>query len=320
MLPYYDCPSVLQTKSPLVGCRTLVVGVGGVNIAELFGVLCYLEKYSLLPTFNRLIGSSSSSFVCLALLLCQAKRKSFREYVYSLFALVRDRPFFDQFNSPVLWYWKGICAKGIRTRIIEHLYDYFQLDRSTTFKQLYYDTDVLYVTNGLCLTEKENYYFSRFTTPDIVIYDCLLTVTSVLPFSPSSSLIFPDGKEKRIYDPGCGPRFCPGCFLPSSSLYSLMNDRYFVGKEFGYKPSKQEEILAIVLLPSLAEDVGKFPFVKKLIHYTTEKCWYDQRNLFPNIKTILIPHERFPYPSATILEKSFLLGQSCVRDLLISLS
>ncbi len=182
--------------------------------------------------------------------------------------------------------------------------------------QLYQETGTLFVTNGLCLDEKENYYFCHLTTPDMNIRSCLMTITSVVPFCASDELLFPDGKMRRIYDAGCGPRFCPGCFLPPPHLYSLQNNPFIkVDHSVDCISSKEENTLAIILLPSMSSEASSFS--QKLVHYTLEKCWYDQKDLYPKMKTVIITHNRFPYPSEDVLSQSYLVGQKCVRKLLM---
>lgn len=155
---------------------TLVISGGGMKSLATIGSLGVLENLGVLKNITKYAGSSAGSVICV-LLAMNLTPEEIRNTVFSQgIGLSNDSPWMVPYN---LLFGYGLHSASKLIKYIENLFEIHNFSKNTTFKDLYEKTNKTVVITGTSLNERDTYFFSHTTFPDMKLTDALRISTSI---------------------------------------------------------------------------------------------------------------------------------------------
>ena len=158
---------------------TLILSGGGVNGIAHIGALKALEEKNILKNIKNFAGSSIGGMIATLFVIGYTP-----DEMYSFIELfdtkkmrsINPNGFFDKFG----------LDEGIKfTIILEKLFEAKNMPLNTTFKQLFQITNIKLIITTVCLNDKQVYYLSHTSFPDMpVILGVRMTTSFPFWFVP----------------------------------------------------------------------------------------------------------------------------------------
>jgi len=175
-------------KSTIINCKLYDINSicfegGGIRSIAYLGAIKCLEDFNILQNIKNFIGSSSGALTATILsvgytfdeLFDITYNKNFSEFIQvnSLIGIVK--------NLIKLYKYSGYyCNFNIRT-YVEQLINTKLGCKDITFKQLYDKTGNNLIITGTCIEKQCTEYFSKDTTPDMIV-SLALQISTCIPF------------------------------------------------------------------------------------------------------------------------------------------
>lgn len=155
---------------------TLVISGGGMKSLATIGSLKYLDKIGVLKNIKKYAGSSAGSVICVLLAMDFAPDEIRNTIFRKGISLVNDNPFMIPYNLLINY---GLHSASKLMKYIEELFETRKFSKSITFKELYDITDKTVVITGTSLNDRDTFFFSHITFPDMKVTDALRISTSI---------------------------------------------------------------------------------------------------------------------------------------------
>lgn len=189
---------------------TLVISGGGMKSLATIGSLDFLNNAGILKKIKRYAGSSAGSVICV-LLAMRFSPQEIRDTVFRKgMRLVNDNPLIVPYNILSNY---GLHSASKLMKYIEDLFESRGFSRNTTLKDLYDKTNKTVVITGTSINDRDTYFFSHLTFPDMKITDALRISTSIPLYFTSVKYSIKDKDDVRYH------RFVDGGVLNNFPLY-----------------------------------------------------------------------------------------------------
>jgi predicted acylesterase/phospholipase RssA len=180
---------ILDRDSPKVMDTLILSGGGMKGMAEL-GALHHMESLGILQNITTIAGSSAGSTIGLLLII------GYRPVEIYHFFMNADLKKFTNINAYNLFNKLGLDDGKRFIFVMKKFFRAKGVDPNIKFKQLYRKTKKILIVTGACVNDKNTYYFSHETEPNMRVMDALrISVSIPIVYTPRKfkGKVFIDG-------------------------------------------------------------------------------------------------------------------------------
>jgi len=157
--------------------KNLVIGGGGFNGFQFFGIIKYLEENNLISEVNKYVGVSMGAFISLMLIL-KYKYYEIEEFLLKFdFSKIFDIKIEKIFTEDNL---KGLSNGENFDKLIKKFLTNKGFNENITLKEFYEKTNKEFIVCVANITYEKAEYISYIEYPDLPVYK-LLRMTSCIP-------------------------------------------------------------------------------------------------------------------------------------------
>jgi len=171
---------------------TLVLSGGGIKGMSELGALHYMESIGILQKITTIAGTSAGSVIGALLII------GYRPVEIYYFFMHSNIKSFSKLNAYNFFNKLGLDDGKRFTIVVKKLMKAKSINPNITFKRLFQKMKKKLIITGTCINDKQTYYFSHKTEPNMKVIDALRISSSIpIVYTPRKF------KHKIFIDGGC---------------------------------------------------------------------------------------------------------------------